>query len=168
MKLMYSGTMPVAIGGATHMVVAERYRNSINLIVDGIPQNSFPVTAANNFFALEMDIPVYVAGCNMIVAARGKNFRLAADGRYIDNGEVFAPARPLPGWAWVFVALTFLIPILSMGGIVNFAIGIGGGMLCALVARSKMQSTALKVLSCVGITVATYVVWFLFLYAVTR
>lgn len=62
----------------------------------------------------------------------------------------------IPGWAWIFVVACALIPIVSLGGLVPIALGVGGAMGCIGVARGGM-STGAKVGVCVGITAVCWV-----------
>lgn len=111
-------------------------------------------------FGGQGDLPVIVEGLDITVARRKTVTRLAANGQYMDTGEAFVPAQPVPGWTWVFVALNAVISIVSMGGWVNILIEIGGIVLCGVVARSKIKSTGGKAFACVGVTVAAWVAWF--------
>ena len=70
------------------------------------------------------------------------------------------PAKPpTPAWAWLFAAACALIPILSLGGALPGAIGIGGAGGCIGVARDAGKSVGLRVGICVAITA---VCWALF------
>lgn len=70
------------------------------------------------------------------------------------------PKPPIPAWAWLFGAVCFLIPVLTVGGAVPTAIGFGGAFYCIAVSRNPKKTTGLRLLRCAA---ATAVCWALFL-----
>ncbi len=111
------------------------------------------------FLQLEGDIPITVNDKQYIVAVRGKSVRLAADGKYLDNGQVFKPSIEPPKWVIVFYILNFAVCIIALGGAIPFLIAFTGIICCAKVSKTTMPTPA-KVGICCLITVA---VWVLFL-----
>src|SRR5438105_4640188 len=65
-----------------------------------------------------------------------------------------------PAWAYVFAAACGLIPIVALGGAIPIVLGFGGAGACMAVARAQSVPLILRLLACVGITIAC---WFLFL-----
>lgn len=155
-------SLPVVFGDRTHHVGIEKVKGVYNVSVDGIVQGAYKTDGASAWmFGEQADLPVQVEGQNLTVSIRKGVMRLVANGQYIDNGQLFEPARSMPAWIWAFVAVNALIPIISLGGWLNVLIALFGIILCGTAARSKISSTTGKVLACVGISVAAWVVWFL-------
>ena len=71
--------------------------------------------------------------------------------------------KDTPRWAWIFMILCVLIPIVSMGGAIPGALGIGGAAACANLAASKKMKKAARVISCIELTVLCWELWFLML-----
>ena len=128
--------------------------------IDGNNFHVYQQNAASFWFGAEEDFPMEIDGVQYILAVRKRRIRLVSNGVYIDNGEPFVPSMPMPKWIWVFFILLALIPIISLGGAINLLIAFAGITLCALVARSTIQSGPLKVLLCVLITISAWVLWF--------
>lgn len=66
-----------------------------------------------------------------------------------------------PRWAWIFMILCVLIPIVSMGGAIPGALGVGGAAGCASLARSKKMKKLVKVISCMELSFLCWELWFL-------
>lgn len=64
---------------------------------------------------------------------------------------------PIPGWGWVFIAACGIIPILTLGGALPAAIGIGGAAGCANIARNASISVPMRVAICTGITIGCWI-----------
>jgi hypothetical protein len=64
-----------------------------------------------------------------------------------------------PGWSYVFAGLCGLIPIVALGGCVPVLLGFGGGGMCLGLARMRTVPGFLRVIGCVVITAAC---WLLF------
>jgi hypothetical protein len=77
--------------------------------------------------------------------------------------ETKTPKPPIPGWAWLFIALIVAIPILTLGGAIPGAIGGGGGFGCAQIARDPEKPTPQKVLLCAIVTIACWAIFIIFL-----
>ena len=67
--------------------------------------------------------------------------------------ELFAG---LPGWAWPFVALCLFIPVATLGGGIPVALGLGGAMGTASMAKDSARSVRTRVVLCVGITLLAW------------
>lgn len=145
-------TMEVTVKGSNY-----------NVRIDGNEFCNYKHGSISYWFGAEEDFPMEIDGVQYILSVRKNKIRLVSNGVYIDNGQPFVPARPMPKWIWVFAILLILIPIVSVGGAINILIALGGISLCALVARSAIKSGALKVLLCVLVTVTFYAIWFLFI-----
>lgn len=94
------------------------------------------------------------------------NFDLSIDGRSVTTGQPIAALLPMPKWAWLFVIVCAAIPVLTLGGAVPVLIGIGGAVGCMTVTRSSTRSTRAKVAWSIGITVAAWAVFLVFIGAV--
>jgi hypothetical protein len=66
----------------------------------------------------------------------------------------------IPWWAWGFAVACAIIPILTLGGAIPGAIGVGGAAACIAAARDSARSTVTRLIVCCGITA---VCWGLFL-----
>ena len=103
------------------------------------------------------DFPIDVHGENFLLAVRGKTIRLVKDGRYLDGKyEDHIPAKPLPGWIWIFFILHIALFFAIVGGAVGGAIAGGGITLCYSVAR-KNPSHGKGILYCSLVTLGSYV-----------
>jgi hypothetical protein len=64
-----------------------------------------------------------------------------------------------PGWAYLFAVMCGLIPVVALGGIIPMALGFGGAGSCLALSRMTSVPLILRILGCIGITIAS---WFLF------
>jgi len=62
-----------------------------------------------------------------------------------------------PPWAWVFGATCGIIPLLTLGGAIPGAIGLGGAAACIAVARDGTKSIRARLAICGGITILCWV-----------
>jgi hypothetical protein len=67
--------------------------------------------------------------------------------------EIFAG---LPGWAWPFVAGCLFIPVATMGGAIPVALGLGGAMGVATMAKDTKRPTRVRVILCTGATILAW------------
>lgn len=67
------------------------------------------------------------------------------------------PKPPIPGWAWLFAVACGIIPVLTLGGAIPAAIGVGGAVGCVGVARNPSMPLGGRVALCVAITVGCWV-----------
>jgi hypothetical protein len=65
-------------------------------------------------------------------------------------------ADPVPGWAWVFMIASALIPVISLGGALPAAIGVGGVSGTVSLSRYNRWSVALRASACAALTVACW------------
>lgn len=70
---------------------------------------------------------------------------------------------PIPGWAWIFAVACGAIPLMTLGGAIPGAIGFGGAAGCIGLARNAETPMVMRILGCVGITIACYVLVFVVL-----
>ena len=63
-----------------------------------------------------------------------------------------------PQWVYFFVALCGVLPILTLGGLIPVVVGFGGAGSCLQVSRVQSLPGAARVLVCVAITVACWLV----------
>lgn len=68
-----------------------------------------------------------------------------------------SPKPPTPGWAWVFAVACGIIPVLTLGGAIPAAIGIGGASACMGIAASPTMSVPARVGACVAVTIGCWV-----------
>ena len=66
-----------------------------------------------------------------------------------------------PRWAWTFMILCVLIPVVSLGGAIPGALGVGGAAGCASLAKSKKMKKSMKVVSCMELTFLCWELWLL-------
>ena len=63
---------------------------------------------------------------------------------------------PIPAWAWMFVIACGIIPLLTLGGAIPGAIGLGGAGGCLAVSRDQKKPFGTRIAICVAITVGCY------------
>lgn len=66
----------------------------------------------------------------------------------------------LPAWAWVFVIGCIAIPVVTLGGAVPGALGLGGAAACANLSKRAGWGTGVRVLACSAVAGGA---WFVFL-----
>lgn len=69
--------------------------------------------------------------------------------------------KDTPRWAWIFMILCILIPVVSMGGAIPGALGVGGAAGCASLAKSKKMKKSMRIVSCIELTVLCWELWFM-------
>jgi len=69
--------------------------------------------------------------------------------------------KDTPGWAWIFMILCVLIPVVSLGGAIPGVLGVGGAAGCAGLAKSRKMKKSMRVISCIELTVLCWELWFL-------
>lgn len=69
--------------------------------------------------------------------------------------------KSTPAWAWIFMILCILIPIVSMGGAIPGALGVGGAAGCANLAKSKKMKKSMRIISCIELTILCWELWYL-------
>lgn len=73
---------------------------------------------------------------------------------------------PIPGWAWAFAVACGIMPVLSLGGAIPGALGLGSAAACIQIARKPTLSVGRRVLYCAGVTVLCWGLFVAFLIAV--
>ena len=76
--------------------------------------------------------------------------------------------KSTPRWAWIFMILCVLIPVISLGGAIPGALGVGGAAGCAGLAKSKKMKKSMRVISCIELTLLCWELWFLMAIIATR
>ena len=102
--------------------------------------------------------PLTVGGRDCQLVIIGRKADLAVDGVYLTSGQPYVPYQSLPGWAWIFLVLCILMCL--TGGALPMGIGLGSAIWCGRTSVSPHLSTAMKVLTCVGITVLAWIALF--------
>lgn len=69
------------------------------------------------------------------------------------------PSQPIPAWVWIFVVACAAIPIVSLGGALPAAIGVGGAFGCIAIGRNASRSAGMRIGICIGITVLCWVLF---------
>jgi hypothetical protein len=112
--------------------------------------------------------PIEIAGYpgTVIIRSNGLTYTydLIVNGRSLRTGqpvvaEPEAPAAGFPCWGWVFIAACAMIPLLSAGGALSAAIGLGGAMACAGMLRDEARSELVRLMLCFSVT---FFCWVLF------
>ena len=57
--------------------------------------------------------------------------------------------KDTPRWAWIFMIMCVLIPVVSLGGAIPGALGVGGAAGCAGLAKSRKMKKSMRVISCI-------------------
>jgi hypothetical protein len=70
-----------------------------------------------------------------------------------------------PTWSYIFAVACGIIPVLTLGGIIPFTIGMTGASSCVGVSRTTLP-LPLRLLACVGITVVCWVLFMLMIGAI--
>ena len=135
-----------------------------SILVDGQP-----LTQEKKFVDSGGDYPFQINGHRGMVVIRnnglGFKYDVAIDGVSVTSGKPVAPAIAMPGWAWVFIAICAVIPVISLGGVIPMAIGFGGAFGCAQAARDGAKDHNTRLLTCAGIAVVCWGVFVAFLFA---
>lgn len=83
-------------------------------------------------------------------------------------GRESASWRAIPPWAWLFVVLCAAIPIASLGGGLALLLGFGGVAACAAISRARGLPVEARMLFCLVVTVACWIVLVLFVLGMQR
>lgn len=89
----------------------------------------------------------------------GSQHKFEIDGHSVESEEIVSEHQSIPKWTWFFVAICVAIPVVSIGGGIPAAIGVGGAFACISVVRKSSQSRQVQALIC---TVVSLVCWVLF------
>lgn len=104
---------------------------------------------------LGVDVPFVLDGQDARFVAYNKKADVAVDGVFLGSGKRYVKR---PSWVWIFVVLSLLIPIVSMGGALPAVFGMGGA--CACIGLSKQPiPAAVRILACTAVTAAAWILW---------
>lgn len=106
-----------------------------------------------------MDIPFNIEDTECHLVLSGNVPDLAVDGIYVGSAEIYEPLKPVPAWAWIFVVLCMVIPIMSAGGAIPMVIGFVGASSCVKTACSVRGSVIAKIINCVFTTVFCWIIY---------
>jgi hypothetical protein len=73
---------------------------------------------------------------------------------------------PIPKWAWLFAVACFTIPVVSLGGAIQGALGGGAGGYCLDYSRKLGLTVRARMVRCAIVVVAAWLVFFAFMAAV--
>ncbi len=107
-----------------------------------------------------LDMPIDLGGKECRFVLLGNRPDIAVDGVYIDSKQPYTGLKGMPWWAWIFVILCALIPVVALGGAIPAALGAVGALLCLRVSARPNMHAAFRALACFGITIG---VWILFI-----
>lgn len=144
-------------------VKVTRNLRKIYVDINGLPYTTFNLSGESSLLAVQEDYPIKINGEKYILAIRGYKTRIAYNGRYLDNNEEFKPKVKLPKWSWIFFALNILIPIISIGGIINVCFALVGIGICTFVIRSERIPTPVRIIICTATTIVIWLVWILYM-----
>jgi hypothetical protein len=161
---MRKRNISVLVDGLSHTVGVSIRKKQYTVSIDGQKYSTFTTGSNSDFSGHYEDFPIQVQGEDFILAVRSNKIRLVQEGKYIDNGEEFAPAAPAPKWVWIFAVLNaFLLSYLitgAMGGVIGGAIGggfaTGGVFICFALVRSA-KSTTQKLINCILVTLGCWI-----------
>ena len=148
------------INGTEHTIDVTKNNKEYIVTIDGQEYKTF-TPQENSFWGMvpvHDDFLIEVQGEQIILALREEEFRLAKNGKYIDNGEVFVPREPLPIWAWIFVAANFAL--IFLGGVLGAILGVIIGLGCLPIARKSATPVVTRILICTGMTIAAWLAYF--------
>jgi hypothetical protein len=111
----------------------------------------------------EKDDVRYVATLKSSFASGSFELNVNGNNVLTDN-----PVPPLPKWSWIFIAACVAIPIVSLGGAIPAAVGVGGAYAVSAIARDSSMSVAERAVISLGIVVACWIAIFLVLGATAR
>jgi F0F1-type ATP synthase membrane subunit c/vacuolar-type H+-ATPase subunit K len=114
------------------------------------------------------DIPFEIDGHSCVVrtAMLLKDYDLIIDGRSITTGQTAPPLRPMPRWAWAFIAACIAIPVVSLGGAIPAGIGVGGAVACMAISKDLSKTERKRIFMCLGVTIFCWILFFLIVYVI--
>lgn len=68
-----------------------------------------------------------------------------------------------PRWAWVFMGLCLLMPIVTLGGAVPSGIGFSGAWTAAKISSQSSWPIALRIFLCLAVTAGSWLALLMFL-----
>lgn len=150
LRIDNQGRHTVLFNGETvseKMVMGSNGEHTFQRVVDG-RQVAFKVIARMTGFTT----------CRCLVLEDGKQVH-ASDHRlsFPKLREFFGWFPAAPRWAWIFIGLCLLIPIVTLGGAIPAVIGFIGAWICSVLAAKKQWHIAVRVMLCVIVTIASWV-----------
>jgi len=100
--------------------------------------------------------------------------RCIACGHPLDRAGLIArmdkteTARNTPGWVYFFATLCAAIPIVALGGLIPIGIGVGGVSACLAVGRTSSLPGIIRLMGCIGITVACWILFVISMAALAK
>ena len=86
------------------------------------------------------------------------------------NAAALKPAKPpkgpIPGWAWAFAVACGLLPVVTLGGAIPGALGLGCAAGCIEVARKATRPVGQRVAICAGLTALCWGLFVVFIVVV--
>lgn len=159
----------VQLEDGTHAVEMEHnlFSNQRTIRVDGeiVEQGKFST------FDFGGDYPFLIGERQAVLHMRMNGvwykYDVSLGGFSVQTGKPVWPMQPMPRWSWIFVVACFLIPVITLGGLIPVLIGAGGAYVCAVAGRSATRTTPTKVALSVGTTLLSWVLLIAFLSTVT-
>lgn len=110
---------------------------------------------------LGIDIPIMIGDkeCRFVIA-NGKA-DVVVEGIYFDSKFTYTPLKPMPRWNWLFIILCFLIPVISLGGVLPMVIALVGSLICSRISMSQKLNTISSIICCIGIVIVCWCLWIL-------
>ncbi|HAN21896.1 MAG: hypothetical protein A2Y15_06180 [Clostridiales bacterium GWF2_36_10] len=110
-----------------------------------------------------MDIPILINNKEMRLVVIGNKADLAMDGKFINSGKPYVPLAKMPAWTWLFVIACCAIFVVAVGGAIPAVISVLGSIYCVRVSINNNLNTQMKMLICLGITIAAWLVYYIFI-----
>ncbi|PKQ25635.1 MAG: hypothetical protein CVT64_09455 [Actinobacteria bacterium HGW-Actinobacteria-4] len=141
----------IPVPGAIGVVTLERWRKKPYVALDGrrLGNASGAKIPLGNGSKARVKIKALIAGSPRV---------------YVDGREVFT--TPQPSIGLIILAVTPLLSLLILQGAIGFALAFGGLAGAQAIVRKDTMSTVARVLSVIGIAVATIAIAFAILVAV--
>lgn len=114
----------------------------------------FPYIGLRGFVGWEVSVPL--GEKTALLAARGRALELVIDGVCAGSGAHYTPLRKMPWWGLLFTALSLAVVLVPVNSLLPFAAALAGAVYCARTATSPAFGTVSRVLICLGITAAAW------------
>lgn len=116
--------------------------------------NEFPVKFMD---FLGVDLPFVLDEKEVRLVIDNYKPDIAIDGVYLRSGKQYIKR---PAWAWLFLALCLLLPVINIGGALPVIFGFFGAVCCVRASKASL-SVATRLLICTLITLSAWALWFL-------
>lgn len=103
-----------------------------------------------------VEYPIQIGGKECRLAVVGSKPDIAVDGKFIGSGKPYTPIGKMPWWGWAFVVACLAIPVVALGGALPIIIGLICAGACARISISPTMSVPVRVLCCLGVTLAAW------------